>query len=85
MKVRPVTDHALLRYIERVAGVDLDALCEAIVTPEVRAAITAKARTYRTPEATYVIKGGQIVTILGPGMKPHHKANRPEIVWEAAQ
>jgi hypothetical protein len=79
MKGRGITEHALLRYIERVAGVDMDALAAHIITPDVQRAIEAKARTYKTSQCTYVIKGGQIITILGKGQRAFHRVEQANI------
>jgi hypothetical protein len=60
-----VSDHALLRFIGRVLGVDLDALRARILTPTVAAAIKAGARAVTVEGTRFVVKGGVIVTILG--------------------
>ena len=52
-----VTDHALVRYIERIAGIDLD-----LVRAEIVAHALAKSRMI-------VVDGGVVVTILAPGMR----------------
>jgi hypothetical protein len=66
-----VSDHALLRYIERVAGVDIEALREKLVQQLARgagAASTFDADHYvvRFPDAGYVVKNGVVVTVLLP-------------------
>lgn len=53
--VPTISDHALLRYIERVCGVDI------VVT-----AIKAGASAVRHPYGKMVIKGSTVVTILAP-------------------
>jgi len=67
LKYEPViTDHAMLRWLERVAGIDMD---------EVRAAILADGRAewvangasqIRVPSLniTVVAKGGKVITII---------------------
>jgi hypothetical protein len=63
----PITDHALLRYLERAKGLDVEAIRREIATPELRAAIAAGAKTYSVENWTYVIEGGAIVTVRPRG------------------
>lgn len=66
-----VSDHALLRYLERVKGLDLDAIRDEITTPEVCAAVAAGARSYKANSYTLVLGWNVVKTVLGPGMKSH--------------
>jgi hypothetical protein len=66
-----VTDHAVLRYLERVKGFDVDAvrqhikdLCKGVIT----------ARTVRAENADFIIAGGCVVTV-----KPHGSINRRRV------
>lgn len=66
--IRPnVTDHALVRYMERVWGVDFEPIRAAILTEERRVAIQAGARRIHCPaeRSTYVIAdSGSIVSVV---------------------
>jgi hypothetical protein len=64
-----VTDHAVIRWLERVQGIDPEAIREQIraVCAE---AIEAGAVSLNKPEGTYIIQSDSrcAVTILAPGM-----------------
>ncbi|MFH0302667.1 hypothetical protein AAFX91_36985 [Bradyrhizobium sp. 31Argb] len=77
MKTRPVRvcDHALLRFIERVGGLDTEAL-RASLEGSLNRAVTA-AGTIGAHEVVviadgnkYVIVKGTVVTVLDPRMAP---------------
>lgn len=76
MSRSPVTDHALLRWMERVKGIDLDAIRAEIATPDIRAAIAAGVRSVVTHGHTLVIENGFVITVLLPGMRPKNKGHR---------
>ena len=59
-----VTDHAVIRYLERVKGIDIERIRKEIETPTVRAALRIGASGVRSKGVQYVIKGGKIVTVL---------------------
>jgi hypothetical protein len=59
-----VSDHACLRYFERVYGLDLDALKREILTPEVCAQIAAGAVTVNIRGHKAPVENGCIRTIL---------------------
>jgi adenylosuccinate lyase len=67
-----VTDHALLRYLERVHGVDVAAMKAHILTDNVTAAIHAGASSVIMDGVRFVIKGNALVTVTeaGPKAKP---------------
>lgn len=67
-----VTDHAVLRWIERVAGIDVDAIRERMIE-EIAGAARAAANaglperySVRTSDAVYVLDSGTVVTVLSP-------------------
>lgn len=71
-----VSDHAVLRYLERVRGIDIET-----VRQEVRAAVRDGHQI--TPDTVrgrkrelYVIGSGQIVTVLPVGSKSHNVGKR---------
>jgi hypothetical protein len=59
-----VSDHALLRYLERVKGVDVEAIKAEIMTPETIAAIKAGASAVNVNGCRMPIKDGCIATVL---------------------
>jgi hypothetical protein len=71
-----ISDHALLRYIERVYGVDIEAMKAALLTPSVITAIKVGASAVKSPVGTMVIKGSTVVTFLDPEMRPKTKTKR---------
>jgi hypothetical protein len=65
-----VTDHALIRYIERVHGYDLDPIREMILTPNVLAlAKSGSGAVILGCGARIKIEGGRVVTVLAKGMR----------------
>jgi hypothetical protein len=71
-----VSDHAVLRYMERVHGIDVEQLRGLILTETVEKAIRAGASAVRVDGMTYVIKGATIVTVLGSEQRPKKKTKR---------
>lgn len=67
-----VSDHALLRYIERVNGIDFDDARRSILTPTVVEAIRAGAKRVRVDGMVYIIKDKTIVTIITAEMAKGH-------------
>jgi len=59
-----VSTHALLRYIERVLGVDVAAVEREILTPSNAAAIRAGATRIRTAGVDLVVKDQVVVTVV---------------------
>lgn len=58
-KSNPVTDHAVLRYLERERGIDIEAIRNEMATPIVRAACAAR--------ASKVLMGGTEFRICSTG------------------
>lgn len=71
-----VTDHALLRYIERVCEIDVESLRRQILTPTVKQAIQSGATAVKTAEFLAVVKGHAITTITTPEIHPERKNNK---------
>lgn len=63
-----MTDHALLRYIERVYGVDVEKIRDDAVTDMVKAAIAAGANVINIDGVKFLIKNGVIVTTYDNNM-----------------
>ena len=74
--VPTISDHALLRYIERVCGVNVENLKAELLTDAVVLAIKQGASAVKSPVGTMVIKGSTVVTFLDPDMRPKRKAKR---------
>jgi hypothetical protein len=58
-----ITDHALLRYIERVHGIDVEAMKSALLSDTVVLAIKNGAASVKTDECKLVIQGMAVVTV----------------------
>jgi len=74
--VPTISDHALLRYMERVHGINVEALKADLLTDALVSAIKSGASGMQTPEGTFVIKGHSVVTFLGKDMRPKKKTKR---------
>lgn len=62
---RCVTDHAIIRYIERVAGIDLDFVAQEIMNVEgVYPALRMGAEGFTKDGVEYRMSGGRIVTLI---------------------
>jgi len=59
----PVTDHAVLRWIERAGGVDVEALRDWL-SRECAPFVAAKATGAKIGEVYAVFKDGKVITIL---------------------
>ncbi|UPJ65270.1 hypothetical protein [Bradyrhizobium sp. 191] len=77
-----VCDHALLRFIERVGGLDVEGLRRHLAESLDRAAgaaeqLGAREMTIAADGFHYVVMKGVVVTVLTPQMKPKRmKARR---------
>lgn len=83
-RIRPaleprVSDHALLRFIERALGVDIDAVRDRIMSPVVRDALSAGATAVTVEGIRFVARDGVIVTAVEKPAKPRLRAGRK---WE---
>lgn len=59
-----VSDHAIIRYLERIKNVDMDAIRAEILTPERASAIRAGACRININGFSFVVKGNVICTIM---------------------
>ncbi len=59
----PVTDHAVLRYLERVLDVDVQMVRQHIYR-ETEAALHVGAKGLRRDGVRYVLEGGAVVTVM---------------------
>lgn len=71
------TNHAILRYQERIEPLPMEEVRRVLDTDDMREAI-AKGCQYHTLESGHraIIAGRRIVTILQPGMRPKGKRAR---------
>lgn len=74
--VPTMTDHALLRYMERCHGIDVAAMKAELLSDALVGAIRAGATAMQTPEGTFVINGSSVTTFLGKDMRPKRKTKR---------
>lgn len=70
-----VTDHALVRYIERVLGVNLQEVRRAILTDSIKAAVKGGAASVTIDGFTYIIENGRITTIIKGRQRNKKKRN----------
>lgn len=71
-----ISEHALLRYIERVHGVDLDLLRESILTPPIVAAIQSGASAVTVSGVKFIVRDNVMVTVLGEEPRLKRKDKR---------
>lgn len=70
-RYRPhVSDHAVVRWLERIQGVDVDAIRERILDPKVRAACEIGATGIKIDGFEYVIERGSVITIQPAKAQP---------------
>ncbi len=62
-KTVAVQDHALLRYLERVMGLDL-AKVRNQIADLVQPAVDVGASAYTADGTTYLLEGGAVVTVI---------------------
>ena len=73
-----ITMHALLRYIERVEGVDIEAIRAKMSTQALRRAIAVGAGSVKLGDYRLIIKGRSVVTVLTPRMRPKEETKRQD-------
>jgi hypothetical protein len=71
-----ITDHALLRYVERVFGIDVDAVRREILTDGVARCIELGASTITVNGIQFRVKDRSIVTVIGGDQKTHRKKSK---------
>ena len=77
----PITDHAVLRYLERKYGFDIEKIRKEMLTPAVSLAISSGAQGIQVHGGRMVIKQGVVVSFL-PGTSRRRKHVR-EGTWYA--
>lgn len=77
MKKPKISDHAMLRYLERTGRIDLAALEKEILTPDLITALKAGCTKFKVNGFTYILNKGTVVTVVdnvrprGPGRHVH--------------
>lgn len=75
----PVTDHALVRWLERKHGLDMSSLREQLLTPEIREALKDPTQTYWSDgELVYILGNGAVVTVIPVSEHSTARISRPE-------
>ena len=64
-----ITDHAVLRYLERIDGVDIDAVRMTLATDALRMAVVLDAKSMCIDGGHLVIEKGKVVSVLTAGMR----------------
>jgi hypothetical protein len=80
-----VTDHAVLRYLERVKGFDIAAVRREMLTPGVVAALKAKATAVIIDGVRFQVTDGTIITVFpdDPRKLNKYRHHRKEAMHEA--
>lgn len=69
-----VSDHAVLRYLERVKGVDIEAIRAELASPAVDTAVAIGCDTVKRGDGSRLKLVGHVVqTVLGPQMADRHR------------
>lgn len=79
-RVPHISDHALLRWLERYLELDVEALRQTILTPERAEAIRAGASAIKCPEGMVLIvaPNGTVTTVLTKKMRGRMLRQAPE-------
>jgi hypothetical protein len=72
-----VTDHALLRYMERVLDIPVEQIRRSILTDAVVLGMAMKALSVRATDHQVVIQGRAVTTILSPDMIVRRRRRKP--------
>lgn len=82
-----VSDHAVVRYLERVLDIDIDHVRSQILTAGVRSAIKAGMSRIRTPFGIVIFREGTITSFLpvdsGPKYTRRTSKGRPAPTWSS--
>jgi hypothetical protein len=68
-KTPPVSDHAVLRYLERISGVDVEGIRQRIWA-QTRSAVGMQAKKTTVGGITFVIRNGHVITVLSAAAHP---------------
>ena len=59
-----ITDHAVLRYLDRIAGMDIDGLRARLLTDGLVSAMRAGASSYTADGMTFKLADNKVITIV---------------------
>lgn len=62
-----ISDHAVLRYMERVMGLDIDSLRSKILSPAIIGAMKSGATQFTADNISYRLRDNTIITIIDKG------------------
>jgi hypothetical protein len=71
-----ISDHALMRYIERVYGLDIEAIRTEVMSDSIVAALKTGASAVTVKGVKMLVKDGVIVTVVTDEMRNAGKAKR---------
>lgn len=75
-----VTDHALVRYLERVYGLDLDPV-RAEIADKVALGVSLEASAVVRDGFRYVLANGNVVTVIRRQRQDDAQASRDGMYW----
>lgn len=73
-----VSDHALLRYLERVLDVPVEQIRRSILTDGVILGMALGAQSVRAEDHQVVIQGRVVTTVLSPSMIVRRRRRKPK-------
>lgn len=78
-----VSDHAIVRYMERALGIDMDRIRAQIMSPMVESAMQAGVTRVRTSEGVFVLRDGTVISFLPSESRRPRKVSRgrPAVGW----
>jgi hypothetical protein len=78
-----VSDHAIVRYMERALGIDMDRIRAQIMSPLVESAMQAGVTRVRTAEGVFVLRDGTVISFLPSESGRPRKVSRgrPAEAW----
>lgn len=82
-----VSDHAVVRYLERALGIDIEHVRRQILAPSVLDAVRAGLSRIRTPLGVVVVRDGTVTSFLTSGTAGRRSrrgaAGRPDDGWSS--
>ena len=82
MKPVHVSDHAVLRYLERFAGIDTEAVRK-MIEEKAAAAVKAGALSLKIDGVVFLMKGNTVTTCLTSEMRNNQREKQARIYGEA--
>ena len=79
-----ISDHALLRFIERVDGIDVESARRRMQTDGLRRAVAVGLGSFRLGDVKLIIKDGRVITTLANNMRVKPETKRANAAAIAA-